>query len=710
MKFWIVLAIFGVSTACDDTHKNTATQPSTQTAKQAVASVGPSLPLQSSGFGPSLTTLSKAGPYDLDVHMEVKACAECHAVITEEWNDSVHALASMSNPFYRLAFDEFAQESGREKLPFCGGCHDPALLYDGSLSAPVDGTSERAHVGISCNTCHGIEAATADGNGSYTLNTTPIPVPKDGDAKSLSDHIARVGMAPLRTNELCVSCHRGFMTPETGHEVVISGIDDWGPFRGSAYNGNPTVRITDVEKTDCVGCHMPVMPDGHNSHRFPGGHSALAAMTSPGQLEAVKKLVENAATIDVPTFGVGTVKTKEWKGAKPLETLWFDVVVHNKNVGHVFPGGAQDLRDTWIEVELRDKNGNILASAGQAQEATGKDPSAYVLQAFMVDEAGERIDNHAVHSFRTPAFKHGISPKDSAVIRYTYTLPKGSEAPATVRAKLRHRRLTKSFQDATCEHTKRPEDQAFQQGALKFRGFKGDPCAPQPIIEIADTTIELENPTTATPEWIRQYQRGQGLAHHVSESLDEASSAFLETLKLLGPDGDPRSRAKTHFELGRVYGRQGRVQDAMDQYNHAEALVGEHAAIHFGRGDANHRAFRFNEAVKWYTAASKLVDDDRIWRELAIAAGSMVDSQTAYEAARRGLLIEPRDAHLLQNQLLALRELSTNKDWLDGAAAAFLEFKRDEQAPNIHNECASKSDECRSGRIPVPVIALQKPL
>jgi len=113
--------------------------------------------------------------------------------------------------------------------------------------------------------------------------------------------------------------------------------------------------------------------------------------------------------------------------------------------------------------------------------------------------------------------------------------------------------------------------------------------------------------------------------------------------------------------------------------------------------------------VKWYTAASKLVDDDRVWRQLAIAAGSMADSETTYEAARRGLIIEPRDAHLLRNQLLALRKLSANKDWLEGANEAFLEFKRDEQAPNIQDECASKSDECRSGRIPVPVIVLHEP-
>ena len=288
-RHFIVGCLFLI--ACDGSTPQPAPNGEPPPQANAPAVEPPTIPKGSVDFGPSLTTLSTAAPYNLEVHKEVAQCAECHAPIVEEWNDSVHALASMSNPFYRVAFDDFSAKSGAEKLPFCGGCHDPALLYDGALKQPIDGSSVRAHTGVSCNTCHGVEAVTTDGNASYTLNTTPIPIPKDGDADSLKAHLGRVGMAALRTNDLCVSCHRGFMSPETGHEVVISGLDEWGPFRGSGYNGNLVGRIVDVAPTNCVGCHMPTTPDGHNSHRFAGGHSTLAKMASPEQFEAVKALV-----------------------------------------------------------------------------------------------------------------------------------------------------------------------------------------------------------------------------------------------------------------------------------------------------------------------------------------------------------------------------------------------------------------------------------
>lgn len=695
-------ALLSLIVACAEEPKPAPDQ-TPGTASQPQTTPPPALPRPSADFAPSLTRLSDTGPYDVSVHTDVQTCAPCHAPIVKEWNASVHALASMSNPFYRFAFDDFAEKSGRDKLPFCGACHDPVLLFDGALQQPIDGASPSAHAGVNCNTCHGIESATADGNGSYVLNTTPVPIPTDGDPESLKAHLARVGMPALRTNELCVSCHRGFMSPETGHEVVISGLDEWGPFRRSGFNANKVTRIVDVPEQNCVGCHMPLTPEGHNSHRFAGGHTTLAAMTGdPEQLKAVEDLIKTAATIDVPAFGVDKVQLTDWNGVKAGQRVWLDVVVHNKNTGHMFPGGAQDLRDTWIELELTDADGAVIAHAGTEHEQSGNDPSAYVLQSFMVDDDGQRVTDHSVHDFRTSSFRHSIGPKDSAVVRYAF-VAKQDHDDLRVHVRLRHRRLTKTFAEATCKHVSRPEDDTFKQGAKTFRNFSGDPCQPQPVVEIASSNVRFSE---TTQDWLRHYQRGQGLAHSVSESLDEAVEAFQHALRLLGPEGDAMARAKTHFELGRVLGRQGRAKDAMDQYAHAETIVGPHPAIHFGRGDAYHRVFQFKEATAWYEKAAQLADDDRIWRELAIASGSMMEAKRTLEAAQRGLAIEPRDPHLLRNQMLALKKLKAPEDAQKQAHKAYTTFERDEQAPNIQDVCAAKDDQCRKGRIPVPTIDL----
>ena len=36
----------------------------------------------------------------------------------------------------------------------------------------------RAHAGITCQTCHGVTSVTRDGNASYTLRTSKLPLPK----------------------------------------------------------------------------------------------------------------------------------------------------------------------------------------------------------------------------------------------------------------------------------------------------------------------------------------------------------------------------------------------------------------------------------------------------------------------------------------------------------------------------------------------------
>ena len=58
--------------------------------------------------------------------------------------------------------------------------------------------------------CHQIEAATTDGNGSYTLVTHSLLLPQDSDPQSLPKHRDQMGSAKTLGNQLCVSCHRGF--------------------------------------------------------------------------------------------------------------------------------------------------------------------------------------------------------------------------------------------------------------------------------------------------------------------------------------------------------------------------------------------------------------------------------------------------------------------------------------------------------------------
>ena len=152
-------------------------------------------------FEPSFAQLVEGESYNHQVNDDVAVCASCHPHHVQDWQSSAHAFSSFNNPLYRVAFDDYVKEAGQEKAAFCGGCHDPSLLFAGALKKTVQPNDARGHVGVSCNGCHGIESITFDGVGSYHLSTAPIPLPRENDAASLEAHIKRVGKPVLKTNE-----------------------------------------------------------------------------------------------------------------------------------------------------------------------------------------------------------------------------------------------------------------------------------------------------------------------------------------------------------------------------------------------------------------------------------------------------------------------------------------------------------------------------
>src|SRR5690606_22257400 len=234
----------------------------------------------------------------------------CHPDVYAQQQASSHAYSSFSNPIYRVAVDKVREEAGLQPSRMCGGCHDIALLADGIMDAEVTPEDLRGHAGVTCRVCHGIEEATRDGNGSYTLSRRPVVFPRDGDPASLEAH--RASVKPLRSAEMCGSCHRSFLDDGTGNRgVFLTGQDDLTGWLGSAYNHSGLGRIDDViEKQDCIACHMPREParlgdpaaeNGTiTSHRFTGGHTWLAAMLGDEeQLARQRDILRGALSIDL---------------------------------------------------------------------------------------------------------------------------------------------------------------------------------------------------------------------------------------------------------------------------------------------------------------------------------------------------------------------------------------------------------------------------
>src|ERR1041385_5435393 len=274
------------------------------------------LPAKPGEHGPSLVQIDRTTPHqtgdvsDGTMLSDVDSCSSCHPDAAKQWATSPHSFASFGNPIYRFDVELARTELGKHASQHCGGCHDMPLMVDGLMAGDVPPADLRSHSGVTCRLCHGIETTTKDGNGSYVWSRTPMEAPVLGDAASIARHKQQVAVKPTLGTELCVGCHRGFLSPDMGVPVHLSGLDEPGMWRNSAWTGNGMGRIDKVDKKTCIDCHMervPATKDEYGakggqiaSHRFLGGHTWMASMR--GDTEHLKMLQDKltgVASIDV---------------------------------------------------------------------------------------------------------------------------------------------------------------------------------------------------------------------------------------------------------------------------------------------------------------------------------------------------------------------------------------------------------------------------
>jgi tetratricopeptide (TPR) repeat protein len=656
------------------------------------------LPMQPGEFAPSLVAITGRGGDVSDGNSlsDVDSCSSCHPDAAAQWNASAHSFASFGNPIYRFDVELARSELGKHASNHCGGCHDMPLLTDGLMGGEIPSADLRAHSGVTCRLCHGIQRVTKDGNGSYVWSRTPIEAPDLKDAASIARHKAQVGVQQLGT-ELCVGCHRGFLSPEMDMPVHLTGLDEPGAWRSSAWTGNGIARVDRVDKKTCIDCHMQREPASSEeygakagtiaSHRFLGGHTWMAAMRGDADhLARLQATLEGAASIDVQPAPVGHA---------------FDVVVRNLLVGHRFPGGVMDIQDTWIEVEVADATGRVVAESGLGHATDPTDDDTHVLRALVVDDAGHVLEHHEMPRMRTVIQTETLAPREAQAIRYALdAVPAAAKLPLTVTARLRHRSRTLAMQDEVCRASKTPAGRAFLDGAKGARQVHLDPCLAQPITLIAQTRVTLGSPGTPTTPgtWDRAYEHGMALVSTVSERLDEARTV-LEHALALAPTGDDRAHAMILVQLAQVASRQGKADDALALITEARALLPTPGppVLDAVAADALMRVWRWNDAVAPAAAAARKAPQNTLaWEMAARCYGSISDNTDALAAATTGLALAPRDPDLLRSQATALAALHRPES--EAALAAYDRFRSPDGTAELRIQCASDSPRCARER------------
>ena len=651
---------------------------------------------------------------------DVDSCATCHPAVAAQWSSSAHSFASFGNPIYRANIESFRAILGKTPSRHCAGCHDMPLAVDGLMTAdaPIPPADLRSHSGVTCRLCHGIQQTTHDGNGSYVWNATPIDAPALDDKASIERHKKQV--TTKVDTELCVGCHRGFLSPDMNMPVHLSGIDEPGQWRSSAYTGNGMGRVDKVEKKDCIACHMervavPADELGAKhgtvaSHRFVGGHTWMASMRDDAeQLRLTRAKLEGAASIDVAGVRGALGKWHLPADGAPITGgahIELDVVIRNLLVGHRFPGGVLDIQDTWIEIEVADRTGKRLASSGLAHERDPSDADTHVLRTIVVDDHGDVLEEHEMAKFRTQVATQTLAAREAQAVRYGFDVPARVQLPLAVTARLRHRSRSLKLQAAACKAAGTAEGQAFAAGARGTRDVSFDPCEPQPITLVAETRVELGAGAkpSARPAWERMYEHGMALVASLVQRLDEAKTV-LERALAAAPDA--RARAMVHVQLGWVASRQNRVDDALAHVKTARDLLGaDPPVLDAIVADTYMRMNRYADAVApAKSCTTRAPMNASAWAVYARALVAVGEHATALGAARKGLEIAPRDPGLLSSQATSLAALGDPK--AEAAQIAYTRFRAPDEAPGLRIRCARGNAACARDRNPVHTLALK---
>jgi tetratricopeptide (TPR) repeat protein len=259
--------------------------------------------------------------------MESDSCKRCHEDIYRQWNSSAHHFSSFNNQWYRKSIEYMQDTIGTKPSKWCGGCHDPAVLYSGKMDTPIKQIvhTPEAQAGLGCMMCHSIaDVKSTMGQGDFYLEYPKLhelAASKNPLVRTLHDFMIKLNPEPHRrvflkpfmkqqTAEFCSSCHKVHLDVPVNHYRWIRGFNEYDNWQASGVSGEGARSFYYPPKPQqCADCHMPLEPSNDmgnvagkvHSHRFPAANTALpTANEDAAQLKATEDfLTSGALTVDI---------------------------------------------------------------------------------------------------------------------------------------------------------------------------------------------------------------------------------------------------------------------------------------------------------------------------------------------------------------------------------------------------------------------------
>jgi hypothetical protein len=402
-------------------------------------------------------------------------CKSCHKDIFDQWADSNHKNIAGANPYYMVLESLSAVDMGEDFRQWCMGCHNPSAvttkqratshgmngnflaneIFEKNAKTLQDNFKKEGNFmleeGVSCVACHRITDASSKGNSSYQINLTQrkkyslednqFPIGRWIGEKFINSkpniHKQSYSNKLYKDGKYCASCHneslpnhKNISKNAVGKEIV-STYDEW---KKSPYNDpkNPTKHKT------CIDCHMTNLSDGKfvplkgtstdggkikkdiKVHYFSGSNHFLSGLKNKEHEKQTIDLLKTSAKLDM------SFKNKQLK-----------IGVTNIGAGHHLPTGVADFRELWLEIEIKDKNGNIIFESGKLNENGDLEQEARVFKKVFGDKDGKPVGllfwryEKLISDTRIPAKQRRVETYDLQHIEIKY--------PISIKAKLNFR-------------------------------------------------------------------------------------------------------------------------------------------------------------------------------------------------------------------------------------------------------------------------------
>ncbi len=279
--------------------------------------------------------------------MESDSCKRCHEDIYNQWFSSAHHFSSFNNQWYRKSIEYMQDTIGTRPSKWCGGCHDPAVLYSGLMDTPIKQIVHRpeSQAGLGCMMCHSIaDVKSTMGQGDFYLEYPKLhelAATQNPVGRALHDFLIQLNPEPHRrvflkpfmrtqTAEFCSSCHKVHLDVPVNHYRWFRGFNEYDNWQASGVSGQGARSFYYPPKPQqCADCHMPAEAshDAGNingfvhSHRFPGANTALpVANEDEKQLKLTEDFLKNGAlTVDI--FAVSPAQASLKPGASAQQEL-----------------------------------------------------------------------------------------------------------------------------------------------------------------------------------------------------------------------------------------------------------------------------------------------------------------------------------------------------------------------------------------------------